>query len=113
VSSLGGKASVRRGSRLLTVSSGAGATRPASACEAGPQHDLAGQTPGRWPGEGGVLGKLLCRALPHRCSRTLIRLSLRVVAVTGVGSRQWIHFLCRDAHSLLSDGAGEHLQLVL
>ena len=42
-------------------------------------------------------------------------LSLRVVAVTGVGtgSRQWIHFLCQDAHSLLSDGAGEYLQLVL
>ncbi len=72
-SSLGGKASVRRGSRLLTVSSGAGATRPASACEAGPQH-LAGQTPGRWPGEGGGLGKLLRRALPHWCSRARLPL---------------------------------------
>ena len=40
-------------------------------------------------------------------------LSWRVMAVTGVGSRQWIHFLCQDAHSLLSDGAGEYLQLVL
>ena len=28
-------------------------------------------------------------------------LSWRVMAVTGVGSRQWIHFLCQDAHSLL------------
>ena len=42
--------------------------------EAGPQH-LAGQTPGRWPGEGGVLGKLLRRALPHWCSRTRLPLT--------------------------------------
>ena len=31
--------------------------------------------------------------------------------MTGVGSRQWIHFLCQDAHSLLfrEEGLSERL----
>ena len=105
VTSLDGKASARRGSRLLTVPSGAGATRLAFAVAKRARSIL----PDRHRADGRARAVLWASCWVRRYHTGVHGpdcLSLRAVAVTGVGSRQWMHFFCQDAHSLLEDGDG-------